>query len=48
MAEQSDTLNGLSESEARRLAQYGPNALAENRRSPLRQLLGYFWGRSPG
>ena len=40
--------SGLSDEEAtRRLEQYGPNALVEKRRSPLRQFLGYFWGPIP-
>jgi len=39
---------GLSSEEAaRRLAQYGPNALKEERISALRRLLGYFWGPIP-
>ncbi|MFV2068833.1 MAG: plasma-membrane proton-efflux P-type ATPase [Pirellulales bacterium] len=39
---------GLSSDEAaRRLAQYGPNALEEKRVSPLLRLLGYFWGPIP-
>ena len=36
-----------SEEAARRLARYGPNALAEHREGPLRKLLGYFWGPIP-
>ncbi|EGB14735.1 plasma-membrane proton-efflux P-type ATPase [Pseudodesulfovibrio mercurii] len=32
---------------ARRLAQYGPNALEEHKVSPLMQFLGYFWGPIP-
>ncbi|MEJ2644610.1 MAG: plasma-membrane proton-efflux P-type ATPase [Gammaproteobacteria bacterium] len=39
---------GLSASEAQqRLTQYGPNALAEEKVSALRKLLGYFWGPIP-
>ncbi len=39
---------GLSSEEAaRRLAQYGPNALQEKQISVLRRLLGYFWGPIP-
>ncbi len=39
---------GLNSDEAaRRLAQYGPNALEEKRTSTLRRLLGYFWGPIP-
>ncbi len=44
----SKDLRGLTSEEARaRLAQYGPNALEEHRTSPLRRLLGYFWGPIP-
>jgi H+-transporting ATPase len=39
---------GLSSAEAReRLARFGPNALTEQRRSLLLELLGYFWGPIP-
>ena len=39
---------GLDSREAeRRLQQYGPNALAEQKISPLLKLLGYFWGPIP-
>ncbi len=39
---------GLSSDEAaRRLAQYGPNALKEKKVSTLRKLFGYFWGPIP-
>ncbi len=39
---------GLSSEEAaRRLQQYGPNALQEKKVSPLVKLLGYFWGPIP-
>ncbi|WP_226854631.1 cation-transporting P-type ATPase [Acidithiobacillus ferriphilus] len=42
---QSDPQRGLSAAEAaRRLAQYGANAIPEKHLSPLRQFLGYFWG----
>jgi len=40
--------NGLSAAEAaRRLAQYGPNELADEQVSPLRKLLSHFWGPIP-
>ncbi len=43
-----DPTTGLSSAEAEaRLQQYGPNALEEKRISPLRRLLGYFWGPIP-
>jgi len=39
---------GLSSDEVRqRLAQFGPNALAEKKVSPLVKFLGYFWGPIP-
>ena len=39
---------GLAEAEAaRRLAQYGENALAEKRVSPLAKVASYFWGPIP-
>jgi H+-transporting ATPase len=39
---------GLSESEAeKRLEEYGPNALEEERAHPLLNFLGYFWGPIP-
>ncbi len=39
---------GLSSNEAARLLQqYGPNALEEKKVSPIRKLLGYFWGPIP-
>ncbi len=39
---------GLTDEEARRrLAQYGPNALAEEKVHPLRKFLLYFWGPIP-
>ena len=45
---QSDPQRGLSSAEAaRRLAQYGANAIPEKHLSPLRQFLGYFWGPIP-
>ena len=51
----SDVLAGLETSEAglsgdearRRLASVGPNAIAEKRRSVLKQLAGFFWGPIP-
>jgi H+-transporting ATPase len=40
---------GLSGAEAEaRLAQYGPNALEEQKTHPLLQFLSYFWGPIPG
>ena len=43
-----DIHRGLSESQAeQRLAQDGPNALAESKVSPLRKFLSYFWGPIP-
>ncbi len=36
-----------SDKAARRLAQYGPNALEDKQVSILRRLLGYFWGPIP-
>jgi H+-transporting ATPase len=40
--------DGLTAAEAaRRLAQHGPNELAEKERSPLLTFLGYFWGPIP-
>ncbi len=42
------TLAGLTTAEAhRRLEQYGPNAVAEERRSPLLAFLGKFWDPVP-
>ena len=39
---------GLSQVEAaRRLAQYGPNEIAEHKTNPLLKFLGYFWGPIP-
>jgi len=41
-------LTGLTSDEARsRLAQYGENAIREERISPWRKFLGYFWGPIP-
>ena len=46
--ETSATGQGLSSDEAaRRLTQYGPNALEDKQVSVLRRLLGYFWGPIP-
>jgi len=45
---QPDRLTGLTSEEARaRLARYGENAIREERVSPLRKFLGYFWGPIP-
>ncbi|MFP3866941.1 MAG: plasma-membrane proton-efflux P-type ATPase [Desulfobacteraceae bacterium] len=42
------SLEGLtSEEAAQRLKEYGPNALAEKKVSPLAKFLGYFWGPIP-
>ena len=39
---------GLSKAEAtRRLAQYGPNEIAEHKTNPLLKFLSYFWGPIP-
>ncbi len=43
-----DTATGLSQAEAaRRLAQYGENALVEHHVSALQRLAGFFWGPIP-
>jgi len=40
--------DGLSQSEAtKRLAQYGPNEIAEKKTNPLLKFLSYFWGPIP-
>src|SRR5659263_651170 len=40
--------DGLSQAEAKeRLAQYGPNEIAEHKTNPLLKFLGYFWGPIP-
>jgi H+-transporting ATPase len=40
--------DGLSEAEAqKRLAQYGPNEIAEKKTNPLLKFLSYFWGPIP-
>ena len=40
--------DGLSEAEAtRRLAQYGPNEIADHKTNPLMKFLSYFWGPIP-
>ena len=40
--------DGLTQGEAtKRLAQYGPNEIAEDRTNPLLKFLGYFWGPIP-
>jgi len=42
------TVNGLSQAEAtKRLDQYGPNELPEEKASPLLKFLHYFWGPIP-
>jgi len=44
----SDFEKGLSQSEAeKRLEQYGPNALEEQKTHPVLKFLGYFWGPIP-
>ncbi|MDK2892808.1 plasma-membrane proton-efflux P-type ATPase [Methanohalophilus sp.] len=44
----SSSENGLSASEAqRRLEEYGYNEILEEKTSPLRKFLGYFWGPIP-
>jgi len=41
--------DGLTQIEAaKRLAQYGPNEIAEHKTNPLLKFLSYFWGRSRG
>ena len=43
-----DPKTGLSTAEAKlRLEQYGPNAIEEEKISPLKMFLGYFWGPMP-
>jgi H+-transporting ATPase len=43
-----DLDRGLPGHEAdRRLEEHGPNSIAEERRSPIRELLGHFWGPIP-
>jgi H+-transporting ATPase len=45
---QTDPAQGLSEDEAqRRLQQYGPNTLPEEKANPLLKFLSYFWGPIP-
>ena len=40
--------DGLSQAEAaKRLAQYGPNEIAEHKTNPLLKFLSYFWGPIP-
>ena len=47
-AELASSPQGLSSAEAEaRLAQYGPNALAEKKVNPLLKFLRYFWGPIP-
>ena len=47
-ADKTTSNQGLSSDEAaRRLTQYGPNALEDKQVSVLRRLLGYFWGPIP-
>ena len=47
IAEHSPTTGLTSTEAAKRLQQYGPNALEEKKVSPLLKLLGYFWGPIP-
>ncbi|MDE3121601.1 MAG: hypothetical protein KGK00_07485, partial [Paracoccaceae bacterium] len=43
-----DPDKGLSAAEAaKRLAQFGPNALEERHKSLLQRIFGYFWGPIP-
>ena len=45
---ETDPASGLDDDEAaRRLARYGPNAIAEKRVGPLLKFLSYFWGPIP-
>jgi len=40
--------DGLTQAEAqKRLAQYGPNEIAEKKTNPFLKFLGYFWGPIP-
>ncbi len=42
------SMDGLSSAEAqKRLAEYGPNAIVEQKQNPLLKFLGYFWGPIP-
>ena len=42
------TPDGLTQAEAaKRLAQYGPNEIAEHKTNPLLKFLSYFWGPIP-
>jgi magnesium-transporting ATPase (P-type) len=44
-----DLKTGLSPADVQeRLNKYGPNALAEEKKSNLSAFLAYFWGPSPG
>jgi H+-transporting ATPase len=44
----SSSSNGLSQAEAeKRLAQYGPNEIAEKKENPILKFLSYFWGPIP-
>jgi len=46
--EKPETAQGLSSAEAKkRLDQYGPNALIENKVNPILKFLSYFWGPIP-
>ena len=41
--------DGLSQAEAeKRLAQYGPNEIKEEKTNPFLKFLSYFWGPIPG
>lgn len=46
--QRTDLAKGLSVAEAaKRLQQFGPNAIEENRTSPLLKFLSFFWGPIP-
>ena len=48
LAQLGSSADGLSQAEAaKRLAQYGPNAIAEKKSNPVLKFLTYFWGPIP-